>query len=160
MSEDRLQIKLTKRKPHKIYTANIKAAEHIEQLCKFLRKHKDKVLEVVINGKSTKFNSAAGRKRFASGFEHAFNITDEHVRKYIDKIDSEVKALNNKVTSAQQKAARLKQELDETRQRYITRHTIMDIRTAAWKDRVAELEDDREILKEEIKRLKNVKANN
>ena len=156
MNKDILQIKLTKHKPHKTYAVNMKVDEHIKQLCKFLRKHKDKKLEVIINGKGVKFDSVAGRKRFAAGFEHAFRVIEKYVKEYVDETRNEIRVLNSKITSAQQEATRLKQELRETNQKYITKCTVMDIRTAAWKDRVTELEDDREILKEEIERLRKL----
>jgi hypothetical protein len=156
VSEDKLQIKLTKHKPHKVYKAKVEVDEHIKQLCKFLRKHKDKKLEMVINGKSIKFDSVAGRKRFAAGFEHAFNIIEKHIKKYVDETRSEIRGLNDKVSSAQQEAMRFKEEAKETTRKFVTRHTVMDIRAAAWKDRVAELEDDRKILKAEIERLRKL----
>lgn len=156
MSENQLQIKLSKHKPHKIYITNIEVDEHVKQLCKFLRKHKDKKLEIVINGKGIKFDSIAGRKKFAAGFEHSFRVIEKYTKEYVNGTNNSVRELNKKTTLARQENAKLKQELKETNQRYITRYTTMDIRTAAWKDRVAELEDDREILKIEIERLKKV----
>lgn len=100
MSEDKLQIKLTKSKPHKVYSTNLSVDAHIKQLCKFLRKYKGKRLEILINNKKMMFNSAIEREKFATGFELSFKIVERCVERYVDKTNEQINELKSKLADA------------------------------------------------------------
>ena len=142
----KLQIKLTKKKPHKVYKTNIEADYHAFELCKFLRNHKDRVLEIVINDKRVKFDSIAGRKRFASGFETASKIIYEHVVDFATTTHAKINSLTSELDAERKRIS------DKTD--YRVKHTVLNLRAAAWEDRVAELEEDRAVLKEQIRKLR------
>jgi len=142
-----MSIKLISKAPHKKYVASISNLQQVKKLCVLLRKQKDRQLEVVINGNSTKFNSIAGRKRFVSGFECAFKIA-------LDKSDLILSARHN---ALQQEAQAAKHQLNEMSKQYMAKYAVMNIRKATWEDYIAELEDDRVILKTALDKLKRPK---
>ena len=141
-----MNIKLISQKPHKKYEIEVSGG-HIKELCEFLSNQKDRQLEITLNGKNIKFNSIAGRKRYASGLEQGAYIVDDQVaiiwREHLATIDG----LKAELGKTKQELHEVKQELNETRQKYATKYTVMNLRKAAWEDYIAELEDDRAILK-------------
>lgn len=140
-----LNIDLIKQEPHKVYRANIEYDFHITSLCKFLRKQKDRKIELVLNGKSIKFNSIAGIKRFAAGFEQASKIIEQYTKEVFDSVNEQIEQAKREAQQDIYNQYRIKKE-------------TMDIQTAAWKDRIAELEEDRKILKQELDRLRNERS--
>lgn len=154
MKDDSLQIKLVKKNPHKVFQAEVSADHHIKSLCKFLRKQKDRNLEIVINGKSFKFDSIAGRKRFASGFEQAFSIIEPHMAKFVKDLEDRLNKVLSERDKAKSEAKQNYQKYIDTVESYRVKHTVMDLRSAAWKDHVAELEEDRKYLSEQVKLLR------
>lgn len=148
-----MNIKLTSKKPHKKYVAEILGG-HIKEICKFLRNQKDRQLEIVINGKSIKFNSIAGRKRFASGLELGAKIVDDQVALVWREHQSTIDSLRHELSQTKENLAAVDKELQEARRNYLTKYTVMEIRKAAWEDRISELEDDRAALKAALDEMK------
>ena len=93
MKKDTLKINLVQKKPHKVYKAEIQHDFQIKDLCKFLRNNKDKVVGIVINGKHTKFNSFAGRKRFAAGYEQASDFVFKYTKELFEEMQEEIDKL-------------------------------------------------------------------
>lgn len=152
--EDKMDIKLVSKKPHKKYTVEITDASEVKELCKFLRTQKDKQLDVVINGTSTKFNSVAGRKMFVSGFQNAFRIASDQASRVAKMLNERCNTLAKQVAIAKQEAKLAKHELNDAAKKYMTRYTVMNLRKVVWEDHIAELEDDRVILKARLDKLK------
>jgi len=62
------------------------------------------------------------------------------------------KALSERDQARNEARANHKKYVDAVNN-YRTRHTVMDLRTAAWEDRLAEVEEDRTYLKEQVDML-------
>lgn len=153
-----MNIKLASSKPHKKYIVEASGAQ-IKELCRFLRKQKEKQLELIFNGKSIKFNSVAGIKRYATGLEHGAKIVDDQVAIIWREHTQTISNLKSELGQAKKEAKTAKDELNEATSRYMSKYSLMKIRKAMWDDHVAELQDDRAILKEELDRLKKPKPN-
>lgn len=149
-----MKIKLTAKKPHKKYTIEFTGANEVKELCKFIRNQKDKQLEVMINGTSTKFNSVAGRKRFISGFQNAFKIASDQASRVTKSLNERCRILAKQVTIAQQEEKLAKYKLNEAAKKYMAKYAVMNLRKVVWEDHIAELEDDRTILKAQLDKLK------
>lgn len=149
MSQD-LQITLVKKEPHKVFKADIKAEDHIASLCKFLRDHKDKKIEVIINGKSFVFNSVSGRKRFAMGFQYAFQAITPFLEQSLDELEGRLNGALSERDKARAESKALVQRYNQATDRYRTKYTVMNLRTAAWKDMLAEQEDNCKYLQEQV----------
>lgn len=158
MKKEPLQIKLIKQKPYKVYTTNIEYDYQIKSLCKFLRKQKDRHLGIIINGRSIKFDSISGMKRFASGFESAFKVVEQHAKDLVKDFEEEILDLKKSLSEKESELNTIKDMIEVETQAFLTKSVTMDLRNEALKDYISELEDDRMILKEELDERKR-KAN-
>lgn len=156
----KLSIKLIKKKPHKVYKADIESDSHTKDLCRFLRRHQDRTLQIILNGKSIKFDSIAGRKRFASGFEAASRIIYQHVKSFANDSHGKINALTSELNTAKKQYEQNNKAWLEAQEKYRVKSVVMDIREAAYKDQIAELEDNCEILKAKAKPVRKVKRGN
>lgn len=154
--KDRLNITLTKSKPHKIYKVNIEYDYHIKELCKFLRENEDREVGIIVNGKQTKFNSHAGKKRFASGYEQGSQFVFGHAKELFEEMQA-------KVNKAQAELKKYKQATDNDRaqakaatDKLRINNAVRAIRRAAFADREAELNEDRAILKARLEAIEPV----
>lgn len=152
----KLQIKLLKDKPHKIYSAKIEIDYHIEELSKFLTNHKDKILEVVINGKTHKFTSVASRKKFSAGFREAGKIAFTHVKSFTKKSQGNINKLTNELTQLKQEKQSLKDNAVELRGKYNTQRVVVKLRYEAWQDHTQELTEACELLKGRLDRIEPI----
>jgi hypothetical protein len=140
---DSLHIKLVKKDPYKVFRADIKSDEHVQTLCKFLTKHKDKTLEIIINGKNFKFTSVVGRKSFVIGFKCAMATVEPYLKKFFKELEAKL----NNALSERDKA---KQEFTAAKTASDTKNTVSCLRIAAHRDQVAELEENCKHLKEQV----------
>lgn len=153
-----MSIKLASKTPHKKYIADVADAKQVKELCAFLRNQKDRHLEVVINGKSTKFDSVAGLKRFASGFDQAFKLALNQSGSVVKVLTDRCNMLAKETTVLQHQMRFAKHDLNEAIKKYMGKYAVMKLRKLAWEDHIAELNDDRAILKEELDKLKKSKV--
>lgn len=150
----KLQIKQVKNKQqHKAFKANIQDGTHLYDLCKFLKRQKDKKIDVIIDGKKVSFNSIASRKKFAEGFERASDILIGQVEEFAEEAFAKINNLTSELDKAKQEAKKYKEDYRKTVEKYRVKSTVIDLRQAAWEDRVAELEEACQILSKENKRL-------
>jgi hypothetical protein len=147
---DSLQIKLVKKDPYKVFRADIKSDEHIESLCKFLTRHKDKTLEIIINGKNFKFTSVAGRKSFVTGFKCAMATMEPYLEKFFRDLEGKLNSALSERDKAKNEIQIVKQTMTDTQAKYDTKNTVLELRIVAWQDQIAEWEDNCKHLKEQV----------
>jgi len=152
----KLKIKLLKDKPHKVYSTYIEIDYHVEELCNFLRKHKDRVLEIIINGKRTKFSSIASRKKFVEGFQRAGNIAFGHVKSFSAGSQEAINKLINEVTQIKQSTTKIKEENYHLKSRILSYNTVSKLRIIAWEDSIQEYKDACEIQKKRLDSIEPV----
>lgn len=140
-----MKIELIKKKPSKKYSVKVEEYDHVDKLCKFLRNHEDKKLEVIINGKSVKFASMSERKRFAAGFQLASRIMFRHVEEFYHDIQTETDKLKAQLNDEKNKNI-------EYADRLRTNQSVTKIRLEAWTDTIEELKDNCEILYDRLKK--------
>lgn len=150
---DRLDIKKVADKPRKSFVTEIDLDSHIHDLCKFLRKQKDRNLEITINGKKVAFTSIAGMKKFAAGIEMALSIIEKYLLQYVDETKKEIVRWRSEVDYFHSLNDGLKQEIRDLKKQRAVDEQVIKLRVLAWKDRIAELEDDRQTLRTELDRL-------
>lgn len=116
-------------------------------LAKSLKQLPDKKVNVSIGKRTIKFSSIAGRKQFVAGLEEALALWED-------------KGLENRLNLALAERDKAKADLTTSEAAYKEAHrqmiehkAIMDVRTAAYNDRVAELEDNCRYLMDTIKTL-------
>lgn len=141
-----LDIKLIKKNPHKIYRANITEDHHIKEICKFLRNHNDKILEVILNNKSIKFDSMSSRKRFASGFQLASTIISKQTKDLYNNMQYQVSDIANKWSKEKQKRIEYGDKLR-------LNSTVSKLRIETWKDNANEWEENCKVLEDQLKLL-------
>src|SRR3989344_9657250 len=115
---DNLQIKLVKKDPYKVFRADIKSDEHIESLCKFLTRHKDKTLEIIINGKNFKFTSVAGRKSFVVGFKCAMATMEPYLEKFFRELEAKLNNALSERDKSRSETQIVRQELTDVKITY------------------------------------------
>lgn len=157
---DKLQIKQVKNKqPHKAFKADIEDGNHLYDLCKFLRKQKDKRIDIIIDGKRVAFNSIASRKKYAEGFERATDILVGQIKQFAEETFAKINSLTSELDKTKQELKKAKAEYKKTVDNYRVKSAVIDLRQAAWEDRVAELEEACQILSRENKRLEKGLSN-
>jgi len=146
----RVQIDLIKKKPIKIYKIIVRNDNHFDELCKFLKNNKDKQLQVIINGKTLKFNSLVDKKRFVTGLECATKVLTpltkhlfENLQAQINKLKKENSILNTRLDIQN---GIVKRRTDKMRML----DSLMSLRQEAYKDRVDELVSSLDILTNEL----------
>ena len=152
----KLNIKLLRDKPHKIYSVNVEIDYHVEELYKFLNKHKDRELEIVLNGKKIKFNSIASRKRFAQGFRESGRIIFGHARDFTAQSQKNINRLSNEITQHKKEVATLQEESDILKGRVRTYRIVQQIRMLAYQDSTEEYREALEILKDRLDKIEPV----
>lgn len=151
---DRLNIKkLNTKKQHKVYKAEITQDSHVKDLCKFLRRHNDKKLEVILNGKGVVFNSANERKKYAAGFERAFSVVEPYMEAFAKDLYDKINKLTNEVTESRRTLADFKKQLNKEREEYRVKKEVMAIRKAAYDDHLEEWKDNCITLRQKIHEL-------
>ena len=148
---DNLQIKLVKKSPHRVFSADIKSDEHIQSLCKFLTRNKDKTLEIIINGKNHKFTSAVARKSFVAGFKSAMETMEPYLEKFFKELEGRLNTALSDRDKALQDTQVVRKKLADAEAQHRIKETTIELRTAAWQDQIAEWEDNCKYLKEEVK---------
>jgi len=146
-----INIKLLKKKPHKLYSVDLTNEAEIKSLCKFLRNQKDRELEIKINGKNIKFDSIAGRKRFAAGFQSAGKIIGQGTHGTQIKSQKEVQALNKKVKVLEEQVLKEHEECISWIDKVRVHQTVNKLRKEAWEDTINELKENCEILSLKLK---------
>lgn len=128
--------------------AKLMSKQDIINLAKSLNQLKDKKVTLVLKDKNVKFSSIAGRKQFVAGMEEVLALWDD-------------KELENRLNIALAERDKAKAELlaaeagyKEAHRQMVEQKAVMDVRTAAYNDRVAELEDNCRYLMDTIKTLK------
>ncbi len=145
-----MSIKLTKKQPHKTYSATIESEENISELCKFLKNHKDKVLGVTINGKHVKFDSVAGRKKFAAGFQLSAKVIGKRTEELCHEMQDEI---NELVENLNDLKLQIKKERDkniEYHNRLVATDTVLRISKEAWEDTINEYKSNCDILQTKL----------
>jgi len=148
------KIQLIQDSPHKTYKINIESENHVKDLCQLLRNHKDRKLEIIINGRNFKFNSIAGKKRFIAGFQHAFNIIEPLLEKMFSELEDDLKVALTERNEARAKAADSYKKYADLVNDYKSKCATMDLCMNIWKERIADIEEDREYLSDQLNRLK------
>lgn len=154
--KEKLSVKLVQQKPNKTYKIDLEHDYHTSELCKFLRKNKDREVGVVINGKHTKFNSHAGKKRFATGFEQGSRFVLNHAKKLFEEMQSKINDLKAQLKSALNENQSYKDQANEAIGRLRVNDAVKHIRQAAYKDHVSELEEDRALLKSRLEKVEPI----
>jgi len=150
----RLQIKQVKNKQqHKAFRADIEDGSHLYDLCKFLKRQKDKRIDVIIDGKLVAFSSIASRKKYAEGFERASDILVGQVKEFAVEVKAKIDSLTSELNKTKQELKKYKEDYQDSIEKYRVKSAVIDLRQAAWEDRVAELEEACQILSRENKRL-------
>lgn len=141
-----INIKLLKKKPHKLYSIDLTSDAQIKVLCKFLRDQKDRKLEVKINGKNIKFDSIAGRKRFVAGFQSASKIINQSTHHDQIKSQKKIQALNRNIKELEKQVLKEEEEKNKWIGKVRVHQTVNKLRKEAWEDTINELQDNCEIL--------------
>jgi len=154
--EDGLEINLVQKKPHKVYKTEIEYDFQIDDLCKFLRQNKDRVVSIVVNGKHTKFNSFAGKKRFAAGFSQGSDFVLGYAKQLFEEMQEEVNTLKNKLADAESKLGKQKETNFDLVGKLRTKEVVTKLRREAYLDHVNEINEDRELLKNRLEKIEPI----
>jgi glutamate synthase domain-containing protein 3 len=154
--KDGLKINLVQKKPHKVYKTEIEYDFQIDDLCKFLRQNKDRIVSIVINGKHTKFNSFAGKKRFAAGFNQGSDFVLGYTKQLFERMQEEISGLKNELISTADKLAKQREKNNDIIGKLRTKEVVTELRREAYLDHVNEINEDRELLKERLKKVEPV----
>jgi len=141
------------KKQHKVYSIDIGGDEHVTELCKFLKKHTDRKLELILNGKRIMFDSIAGRKKFAAGFEGAFVAIEPYMEKYVKNLYDKMNKLTNEIAAAKHDTAQVRRELNKEREVYRVKRQVIGLRKAAYDDHLEEWKDNCITLQQRVKEL-------
>jgi hypothetical protein len=148
--KDGLNIQLVQKKPHKVFKIDVKSDHQVKELCKFLRQNKDKEVSIVINGKHTKFNSLAGKKRFAAGFNQGSDFVLWYAKKLFEEMQGEINSLKNELGKTTKELERQNGIVSDVVGRLRTNDIVTELRQAAYADYVSEINEDRAILKNRL----------
>jgi hypothetical protein len=151
-----LTIQLVQKKPHKVYKTEIEYDYQIDEVCKFLRHNKDKEVSIIINGKHTKFNSFAGKKRFAAGYSQGSDFVFKYAKQLFEEMQKEIDALEDELEETTEELDRQKNIASSASDRLRTNDTVKKLRQAAYADHVSEINEDRELLKNRLDKIEPV----
>lgn len=153
---ERLKIELVQNKPHKTYKAEIEDDHHIEELCQFLRANKDREVGIVINGKHTKFNSHAGKKRFATGYEQGSGFIIDQAKELFKEMQTEMNQLKTELRKYKQEVDGAKSKAQDAAEKLRVNEAVKKLRQAAFADREAEINEDRALLKSRLDKVEPI----
>jgi len=151
-----LKIELVQSKPDKVYKIEVQYDHQIDDVCKFIRNNKDKNVSMVINGKHTKFNSFAGKKRFASGYSQGGDFVLGHTKELFKKTQRDTKDLKANLSQAKKELAKQTVIAVGASDKLRVNNTVKKLRQAAYADHVKEINDDRALLKERLDKLEPI----
>lgn len=154
-TKNKPKIKLIKKEPHKVYRIEVQHNQ-IKEVCTFIRNNKDKEVSLIINGKHTKFNSFAGQKRFAAGFDQGSDFALKHTKKLFEEMQGKTNDLKNELTRVKRELKKQKVIATDTVYRLITNNTIKELRQATYTDHVTEIDEDRALLKDRLDKVEPV----
>lgn len=132
-----LKVKLIRDKPKKVYAATVEFDYHLEELIRFLTDSKEKKFDIIINGRLFKFNSIALKNKFIEGFNSAQDILIAHITEAKRSMDEEQVRLNAEIKSLR---GQLKY-IQNGKSQYESKEKVLELKAAAWKDRITELEE-------------------
>ena len=151
---DKLQIKkVNSKKPHKVYRADITQDSHITDLCRFLRRHTDKKLEIILGGKRVVFKSINERKKYAAGFERAFYVIEPYMEAFVKDLYDKINKLTNELGEARRETAQAKKQLSKEREEYRVKKEVIALRKAAYDDHLEEWKDNCLTLQRRVQEL-------
>jgi len=140
-----LKISLVKDQP-KTYKIDVEFDYQLKDLYKFLRENSDREVCVIINGKPIKFNSIAGKKRFAAGYEQGSKFALGHAKKLFLKMRKENNKLSAELKELRGRTDDDRTQLRETQCKLRVNDTVRQLRQLAAADAQAELNEDRALL--------------
>ena len=155
----KLKIKTLKDKPHKVYSTQIEIDYQMDELCKFLNNHKDKTLDIIINGKQHKFNSIASRKKFVEGFREANRIKAKQSRLFIEHSQESINKLTGEITQLKRERQLFDTQIENLKYINNTKKLVADIRVNAWQDKAQELSEICETLWQRLERIEPLITN-
>lgn len=145
---------INNKKQHKSYKATLESIDQVSQLCKFLRNHSDRKLDVSVNNNPVSFDSIAGRKKFAQGFQMAANILSGHMKEFAEELFLKINSLTSELDRAKRELREEKSRAIDARNSSSNIKKVYELRSAAWRDRVVELEEACDYLMKENIQLK------
>lgn len=151
-----MNIRLLSKRPHRKYAVEIENNSDARSFYNFLENYKGEKLTIVVNGESVQFDSSSDRHKYAFGFKQAFDISSG-IAEILHEITRDCCGiLQKEVMMLQRENQNSRNEINSINKKYMSKYSLMQIRKAAWEDRIAELEDDRKVLKNEVARLKSI----
>jgi len=154
--KDELKVNLVQKKPHKVYKTEIEYDFQIDDLCKFLRHNKDRIVSIIINGKHTKFNTFSGKKRFAAGFDQGSDFVLGYAKKLFEEMQEKINVLENELASTKAELNKQKEVNYDIIGKLRTKDVVTKLRREAYLDHVNEINDDRTLLKERLRKIEPI----
>lgn len=120
----------------------------LQKLTNLLQNHTEPKLSIQIDGKTFSFTSKASRKKFLEGFDFAYKLLSK-------RADSARTSLQVAQRKLEYENDNLKKKLKEESESYRVQKEVIKLRTLAWEDRLAELQEDRKFLADRVRELTN-----
>ena len=154
--KDSLKIILAQKKPNKVYKVEVEFDHQIKELCSALRSNQDKQVSFVINGKHTKFNSLAGKKRFASGYEQGSNFVFGHAKNLFKDMQAELSGLKKELSRVKERVGAAEKKAVGVINKLRVNDIVKKLRQAAYADSSQELNEDRKLLKNRLDKIEPI----
>lgn len=151
-----LKTKLIREKPFKVYVINVEVDSHTEELCNFLREHKDKEIEIILNGHKIKFNSEISKKKFIEGFRSASKIIFKHIKEFANETQDNINKLTSELEKTKQDKILLHNKNTDLTNELATNKVVQKLRTLAWEDSIQEWKEVCEVLKTRLDKIEPV----
>ena len=144
--------KLIQTKPYKKYKISISNLKHVKEFLSLISSNKDKKISFVINGLHTAFTSLATQKKFATGFEQGFNAASQHSKELFANMQQEINDLKSVLGQTKKQIEEEHQNYSSTLEKFRRSRIVADLRVAAYKDALSEVNEDRELLNDRLKK--------
>ncbi len=149
---DKLKIKTIKEKPRKVFAANVEHEDHLKELSSFLTRQPNKKFDLILNGRLIKLNSGVAKSKFVEGFDNAVKILMDQFTVISKEIQADRQKLLNEIAELKKGSGIVEQAKGKLK----AGEMALELRAAAWKDRIVELEDACETLRNELREKPNV----